>query len=377
MISHGYFPASYTASRARFRENLALVRRLWPSVRLERQTLDPDADLTTDWITAQAGDTRQHLLMLTTGEHGVEGFVGSAILQLFLSECMHLLDPHTTSLLLVHAINPWGMQNWRRVNPENVDLNRNFMLDTAGFDPGFNPAYRKLHGLLNPTGPANILAIDTVAFAAGLTTSFIRHGVHNFKNAVLMGQYHTANGIYYGGCQLQPETRMMMRLYEQATRGYEHIVHVDMHTGFGPRYQMSLVNSALEKRDSAAFRQSFDYPLVVKGNATEFYQIQGDMVDWVYHLISHTAPAARLYATAFEFGTFGNSLRATLRSLRAMILENRLHQHGAASGAGGSRIRSEFRELFYPTEARWREKALADARQALRGILRSEGLIER
>jgi hypothetical protein len=32
-------------------------------------------------------------------------------------------------------------------------------------------------------------------------------------------------------------------------------------------------------------------------------------------------------------------------------------------------IRDEFQELYFPAERKWREKALADCRQALEGIL--------
>jgi hypothetical protein len=39
-----------------------------------------------------------------------------------------------------------------------------------------------------------------------------------------------------------------------------------------------------------------------------------------------------------------------------------------------ARVQHEFAELFMPAEAAWQAKAHADARQALRGILRAEGV---
>lgn len=370
-----YFPSSYTASRTRFRQSLEAVRLRWPDARLERFTIDPDLDLSIDWISTGNNAGGRQVLIFTTGEHGIEGYTGSAILQLFQNEFLGMLDPRQTSLLLVHSINPWGMHTWRRVNRNNVDLNRNFLAGAPAFDPAWNPDYRRMNDLLNPSGRIHHPLPAGLVFATKLLAAQAQYGVHRFKDGVLKGQYHTHQGIYYGGNELQSETRMMMELFEHHTQGRQQVLHLDMHTGYGPRYQMSLVNSALEDRPSPEFVRRFGYPLVVKANASEFYTIQGDMVDWIYQHLRQQSPASRVFATAFEFGTFGDSVPAALRSLRATIDENRLHHHGAASDAVRRQVLAEFRELFFPSEARWREKALSDARQALRGILKAEEYI--
>ena len=76
-----------------------------------------------------------------------------------------------------------------------------------------------------------------------------------------------------------------------------------------------------------------------------------------------------------EFGTFGDSLLERIRSLRAMVFENQLHSFGAVNEASAEAIRREFRELYFPSQPAWREKALADGRQAFEGILRLYGLL--
>ena len=148
-----------------------------------------------------------------------------------------------------------------------------------------------------------------------------------------------------------------------------------MHTGYGPRYQMSVVNSWMEPRESKELERQFSYPLVVKTNQSEFYSIRGDMIDYVYALVHNEFPDKRLYATSFEFGTMGDSFFATLRSLRTMILENQMYWFGARNRKARKRIERDFQELFAPREERWRAKALADARQAFQGILRAEGFL--
>ena len=45
------------------------------------------------------------------------------------------------SLLIVHAINPLGMQRHRRVNANNIDLNRTFLWDLDEVRHFRNPGY--------------------------------------------------------------------------------------------------------------------------------------------------------------------------------------------------------------------------------------------
>ncbi len=369
------FPSSYEASRARFCEQIDRVRRLWPNARLHSHPVGGDQNLTIDWIQADALGTQTRLLIFTTGEHGIECYVGSAMLQLFLQEYLARLDPPGTGLLLIHAINPWGMKHWRRTNAANVDLNRNFLWDASAFDPSFNSTYARLVPLLNPRGPIRSLLLSNLGFMLRLVWSLLVVGAASLRRATLLGQYRFAQGVYYGGESFQEETRTLMDLYRSHMREYEQVVHLDMHTGYGPRYQMSLVNSYLEPSDSHELAQRFSYPWVVKSTPDEFYSIQGDMIDFVYTLVEGEFPSKRLYATSFEFGTYGDSTLAVLRSLRTKVLENQLHWFGAARPALRERVQRDFRELFFPQEARWREAAVTNARQALEGILRAEGFM--
>ena len=328
-----------------------------------------------DWITADALQDKTRLLIFTTGEHGIEGYVGSAVLQLFLNEFLPRLDPHSTGLLLIHAINPWGMEHRRRTNAANVDLNRNFGGSHA-FNSSLNLEYVRLASLLMPQGSIRSLFLSHLAFAIRLLRSLVTIGPQALRKATLLGQYCFPQGIYYGGETWQEETRTMIELYRTRMREYEHIVHLDMHTGYGPRYQMSLVNSCLEPTDSREFVERFGYPRVVKSDPAEFYSIQGDMVDWVYTLVRNEFPGKRLYSTSFEFGTYGDSMLAALHSLRTMILENQLHWFAASAGVQ-ARIQHDFQELFLPREERWREAALANARRALEGIFRAQDFLAR
>ena len=80
----------------------------------------------------------------SSGTHGIEGYLGSAIQLRFLHELFlqHEKQLRTNivrapptkntpvkKVLLIHAINPHGMRHHRHTNENNVDLNRNVLSD--------------------------------------------------------------------------------------------------------------------------------------------------------------------------------------------------------------------------------------------------------
>ena len=119
----------------------------------------------------------------------------------------------------------------------------------------------------------------------------------------------------------------------------------------------------------------FNYPLIVAATPSDFYTVTGDITEYFYQLRDEKYPSKKLFATCFEFGTFGDSLPAQIRSMRATILENRLFQHGAKSDALRSAVRKEYEELFFPTEAKWRDKAMADCKEAMEGVFAAYGVL--
>jgi hypothetical protein len=369
------FPATYEASRSRFREALGLLSERWPGARLGSHPLEGPEDLTIDWIEAKPGSRAERLLLFTTGEHGIEGYVGSAVLRLLIDEFLPALNPSTTGLFLLHAINPWGMKHRRRTNANNIDLNRNFLSPTTAFDPASNPSYASLHPLLNPTGPVRELTRSRWAFYARLLAKAFRLGAGPLREATLVGQYRFPRGIYYGGDRLQEETLTLRSLFETQLGLYDRTLHLDVHTGYGPPLSMMVVTSALETRASVALARAFAYPHVVKATSSEFYRIQGDMIDCIYTLAREQHPGKPFFGASFEYGTLGESLSAELRSLHIMVLENQLHYYGAISPSLEGRIRHEFNALFAPEDLPWRLRAIESARSAIRGILTAEGFL--
>ena len=366
------FPTTYEQSRARFQSYLDVVGAHWPGARLEAHALCGHPELSIDWIAAEVPKPRR-LFVLTTGLHGIEGYVGAAMLELFVAEFLPRLDPRDTGLLLVHAVNPWGMAHHRRCNAHHVDLNRNFVTHWNGLHEA-NPDYERVLALLHRPRPLASWASANLRFIAGVARLMLELGVTRGRDAILAGQYRHDEGFYFGGRGPQEETQVLMGLMEETLAGHEQIVHLDMHTGYGPRHQMSIVHPTGQPGSSAEWARNLGYPLVVRTDPAEFYTILGDMTEYWYQLRDARFPGRPLYAASFEFGTFGDSLLAQIRSLRASVLQNRLEGYGATNRAAGERVRREYKEQFCPSDPAWREKAILDARQAFRGILTFFGL---
>ncbi len=353
-------PESYKQSRSRFRNRLDDVTGRWTDAYLTSLPLESDPTLSTDVITAVPG-SKEQLIVISTGEHGIEGYLGSAVMELFFEENVARLDPQTTGLLLIHAINPWGMHNWERQNPSNVDLNRNFFDSDFADLKSTNPDYPALSPYFAPKTPLADLSGARLGFVVSTIKNFATFGSKRIREAALMGQYHAPEGIYFGGMELQPETVVLMDVYRKGFAGYQKVIHLDMHTGYGPRDQMTMVTSPYEKRPAAGISSSYGAPRVAAANPDEFYTMQGDMIDWEYRLVEKEFPGIEFFAATCEFGTYGDSMLQAAHSLRTTILKNQLNHHGGSPEAS-EWVNNEFRELYLPSKPAWLEKALADAR---------------
>jgi hypothetical protein len=330
--------------------------------------------LTIDWIWGEPRK-KENLVIISTGQHGIEGYVGAAMLKVFVDEFAPRLDAEHTGLLLLHALNPWGMKYHRKVNENSVDLNRNFVID-GNFDPAINPEFHQVKYLLNPQNRMRSFAIENLCFWVRVLKALSTAGYAVTARASLLGQHHTPNGFYYGGTRYQDSAILAMELYRQVFEGYQNVIQFDIHTGYGPRYQMAVIVPPTDPMPSASAAQEFNYPLMRKIDAAEFYAISGDMGEYFYRRKEADFPSRQLFACGFEFGTFGDSLLARIRSLRAMVFENQLHWHGAHSEMTAEKGRAEFEELYFPAEQKWRQKALTDGRQAFEGILRAYQLLK-
>jgi hypothetical protein len=266
------------------------------------------------------------------------------------------------------------MKHEQRTNAANVDLNRNFVVswDSAG---RANDGYRSLRSIFQPHGPMPSVQWNRLLVTGQVMRLAVTGKSGMLRQALLAGQYEEPAGLYYGGTEWQPETQVMRHLVDDCLKAAPHLVHIDLHTGYGPRDRMSVVNSGLDPVPSTQWARRIDYPNVVAAPSQVFYHVEGDMIDYMYRTRETRAPTTAMYATCFEFGCLGDSLLAQIDSLWSAVASNRLRQMGAASEAIADKVRRLWREAYCPSEPSWEEHAHRDALRAFGGILYHQGLI--
>ena len=340
---------------------------------LHSHPIDEADGLYIDNLFLPAGKEQTNLIILTTGVHGMEGYIGSVMLDVFFSEIYPHLDAENTGVLVVANVNPYGMKYMRRYNENNVDLNRNFILDWDSFDLATNKEYPKVDTFLGPTGKIGNAFWHEVGFYGSLAKTAVTEGADTISDALLGGQYEYPEGVYYGGNGDEASTVWLKDVFARCLAGeYENIVHLDIHSGYGPRYNMVIFNSVYETMNEAQSQKAFGYEHIIAYDSEAFYATTGDTTDFFYRLADSVNSDKALYSTCFEFGTIGDAFFDTILSLKYTVDENRNHWYPTENETSAEIVRQNYLELFYPTETAWREKTVADFKAAAMGVLNAK-----
>ena len=365
-----YFFDTYEQVRENLQDRVAKLKAAGITVQVSEHAIDEADGLYIDNLYLPASKESKNLIILTTGVHGMEGYIGSVMLDVFFEEIYPTLNPDTTGVLVVANVNPYGMKYKRRYNENNVDLNRNFILDWETFDLSCNKDYPDVVGFLQPEGKIGNAFWHEVGFYASLAKEAITKGADKVSDALLSGQYEYPTGVYYGGNGDEKSTAYLKGVFDACLDGeYENIVHIDIHSGYGPRYNMVIFNSVFETMTEAETKQAFGYDYVISHDSESFYATTGDTTDYFYRLAESKQSETELFSTCFEFGTIGDGFMDSILSLKYTVDENRQHWYPSSDPITSEIIKENYNELFYPTETKWREKTIQDFIAATRGVL--------
>ena len=335
--------------------------------------IDEDDGLYIDSFYLPSLDRQTNLIVLTTGVHGIEGYIGAAMLDVFFGELYPTLDRSDTGVLVVANVNPYGMKHLRRYNENNVDLNRNFILDWDSFDLSSNRDYPKVDTFLGPEGKIGNALWHEAGFYLSLAKAALTEGADTVSDALLTGQYEYPQGVYYGGSGDEASTVYLKDVFSRCLdSGYENIVHIDIHSGYGPRYNMVIFNSVFETMTEAESVAAFGYGNVIAHDSESFYATTGDTTDFFYRLAQAKGAETDLFSTCFEFGTIGDEFFDTILSLKYTVDENRNHWYPTDNETSAQIVHENYMELFYPTETQWRQKTVEDFTAAARGVLNAK-----
>lgn len=298
--------------------------------------------------------TAKRVMVTISSTHGIEGFCGSGAQTGWFRSGEFREMPPGLAQLHIHAVNPHGFAWLRRVNEDNVDLNRNFVTHLGPYPE--NRGYEMLAAALNPSewSPA-----AQTAAQAELEAYAKRHGQAAWQAAISGGQYTHPDGIFFGGHAPTWSHRMLAMLFRDWLAQAAHVAIVDFHTGLGPRGYGELIWALPTGHPGFERAQQWygaDVTSTDLGTSTSA-PLSGTNGEGFVRFL----PDASLTAIALEYGTV--DLASVLDAVRA---DNWLHNYGDLAGEDSRRIKLQMREAFAPADSSWRDAVWGRAEQILR-----------
>ncbi len=286
-------------------------------------------------VLGRPGATRR--LLVISGTHGVEGFAGSLCQTAWLRDGLEVADD--VEVVLVHALNPYGFAWVRRVNEDNVDLNRNGVDFTAPLPE--NAGYDELADALVPP-------VWDDATRTATTTRLLdfagREGFDGLQAAVSAGQYRHPRGIFYGG-QARVWSHHTLESVVRAELGdAERVAIIDLHTGLGEFGHGELIASHPDAPGRAELDRCFDGYVVPSEGTSVSADVSGDVLDSMEGWLAGVAVAG----VAIEWGTV--DIVSVSDALRA---DAWLHGYGDPLGPESGGIKEQLRAAFAPDDPRW------------------------
>lgn len=303
-----------------------------PLTGLEGETLFVDV--------AEVGPANSRkVIVVVSGTHGVEGYLGSALQRDHLASLSaHVADDQ--AIVFVHALNPYGFSWMRRVNEDNVDLNRNF-IDWAESPPR-NDGYAELAEALVPQSwtPETQERTWTV-----LRSAMREMGADRSQQVVSGGQFHDPAGLFYGGAGPVWSHLWLRDFLRHRLNAVEQAVILDLHTGLGPWGHGELISSDAPGDDALdRARTWWGEVTSLRDGSGVGTEISGDWLGAAPTIVPHV----ELTGVAIEYGTVDSM--SVLHSLRADAV---LHAHGDPTGDDAAAVRQQVRDAFLDDDPGW------------------------
>lgn len=359
-----YFQGSYNDCRKGFLTKALEIKRLYNYVNISNIKIESkiDHDLTIDYCYIPAQKTSKRLFILTSAVHGVEGYVGSAVQQMFLNELIKEINLDNLGLLVIHGINPYGFKYKRRVTENNIDLNRNCSTDGTLYE-SVNSGYPDMNSMLNPNKKVDLKSAENIFFKLKAIYKIIRYSMPKLRQAILQGQYNYKNGVYFGGKEIEPSIKAITPIIKSIAQNYDLVFNIDLHTGYGKRGVLHLFPNPLEdKMKKAKIENIFSGNHIDWGGEDYFYTVTGDFCTYIGQII----PGKYYLTMAFEFGTLDSQVtNGAIKSIHNVILENQGIHFGYKSEVDEKNVKNRFLEGYYPSSQSWRSKVITDAKKTL------------
>ena len=246
------------------------------------------------------------------------------------------------------ALNPYGFAWFRRVDSENIDLNRNFLLEGMEYRGG-SEGCAKFDGFLNPQRPP--LRWDLFHLKALWLVA--RYGIRALKQAVAAGQYDFPKGLFFGGKRPSRTNELLQGHMKSSIGSATTVVHLDFHTGLGAwGTNKLLIDYPLAPLHQDWLTRWFGAGAWEEGDPQRVaFRPRGSFGHWC---MAQNFAAKYLFAFV-EFGTYSSI--AVIAGLRA---ENQAYHWGKPMDSWTRKTKQRVMELFCPASAAWRRQVMED-----------------
>ncbi|MGD1933879.1 MAG: M14 family metallopeptidase [Candidatus Phaeomarinobacter sp.] len=347
---HDCFSVSYAEARSKFR-SFCEAAGFSLEVRENPHAKGRDGEVLSSDVASKGPADAPNVLLVTSGTHGIEGYCGSGCQIALMRDGVFDVLPDQTRVVLVHAVNPYGFSHQRRVNENNIDLNRNFVDHAAPYPD--SSAYEAIHPLIAPADYG-----ERPDHWDGEVLNWIGgHGMDAFRQAVSGGQYRCADGLFFGGNSASWSNRMIRDIMENLAVSVRRFRFIDIHTGLGPfghGEKLGLGNFVAVQRAQKTWGADVTD---LGGGESVSAVVAGDIGGAFFEASGAEIDAAGI---ALEYGT-----QDPVSVLGALRWDNWLHAHDDPAGPSASAVKEKMRDAFYPDSAEWRESVVDQARSAV------------
>jgi hypothetical protein len=279
------------------------------------------------------------VVVIVSGTHGVEGYAGSAVQRWWLQERAATLA-EGVRVVIVHALNPVGFSWVRRVNEDNVDLNRNFV--DWSQPPPANDGYSQIADLLVPedwSEDSQAKTTNSLLEVAGTV------GMERFQEMVSSGQYDHPDGIFHGGSGPVWSHRWAAEHLPEIVGAARRLCLIDLHTGLGPWGHGELIS--VDDVGSAPYERGTAWWGDVH-SMSDGESVSADLNgDWL-SAVPGWVPDTEATTIAIEYGTV--DVITVLQSLRS---DAWLHAYSDPTSESAAAIRAQVRAAFADDDPAW------------------------
>ncbi len=347
----GFFSSNYQTARERFVEAGRAIGGTVECIPNPHRGRD-GCPLSMDVVLVGATDAAR-TVVVCSGTHGVEGFAGSGIQTGLLQRRIDSCLPEGVSVLMIHAVNPYGMAHLRRFTEDNVDLNRNFR-DHSGPYPG-NLPYETLAEVI---APHSLSFWSEVRSWSRLLWYQLTAGKAASQAAVSGGQYSHPDGLFFGGTFDTWSSTTLRAVIRRYLSDATHVVVVDLHTGLGEFGAAEVILNVPEGSPE------YERAVVIWGQRVRTTatgaSISTHLEASLKLAIPQMLPKAEVTPVSLEFGTV-----PPLEVFKAVRAENWLHHHAGPEHRKTRELKARLLRAFYPDSDEWQSSVWNQGKEVI------------